>query len=273
QYVLQEGDLPFVADFCDVDSAKWAQYGEAKAWPASWLYRREARRLLAFERAVAARAAATTFVTEAERELFERLAPESAGRLHAVGNGVDADFFAPAAGRRSPFAAHEIPIVFTGAMDYWPNVDAVTWFAREVLPPLAARHPAVRFYVVGMNPAAAVTALADDRRVVVTGTVPDVRDYLQYAQVVVAPLRVARGVQNKVLEAMAMARPVVTTAACAAALHPDARRALLVADDAPAFAERVHQVLAGAVPGLGERARLAVCARYSWDAHLARFAA
>ncbi|MCS6944244.1 MAG: TIGR03087 family PEP-CTERM/XrtA system glycosyltransferase [Sutterellaceae bacterium] len=271
-YVLQVADLPFVADFCDVDSAKWAQYAQAKPWPASWLYRREARRLLAFERRAAARAAAVTFVTEAERALFARLAPECAARLHTVGNGVDADFFSPVAWRRSPFSPREAAIVFTGAMDYWPNVDAVSWFARDILPRLVARYPAVRFYVVGMNPSPAVMALARDPRVVVTGAVPDVRTYLQHAQVVVAPLRIARGVQNKVLEAMAMARPVVTTAACAAALHPQVQQALLVADDAPTFADRVSQILGGAGAGMGERARQAVRACYSWEGQLQQFA-
>ena len=118
----------------------------------------------------------------------------------------------------SPFAPGEHAIVFTGAMDYWPNVDAVLWFARDVLPEIRRCDASARFYVVGMNPDPAVRALASDPSVVVTGRVRDVRPYLGHARVVVAPLRIARGIQNKVLEAMAMAKPVVVTTPTAAAL-------------------------------------------------------
>lgn len=270
-YVAGSLSLDVVADFCDLDSAKWLQYADRKRWPISAIYRREGARLLAFERAVAARVAATTFATVPERELLARVAPELAPRLHVVSNGVDTDYFAPDSARWSPFPSQEVPIVFTGAMDYWPNVDAVIWFAREVLPALADRCPHARFYVVGMNPTAAVRALAAVPRVVVTGAVPDVRPYLQHARAVVVPLRIARGVQNKILEAMAMARPVVTTAACAAPLTPDAQRALLIADDPHGFVRQLQPLLAGERRDLAARARAAVRADYCWEANLSRF--
>jgi len=271
QYVVGSRALQVVADFCDLDSAKWTQYADSKRWPASAVFRREGARLLEFERSVAAQVAATTFATAPERELLARVAPELASRLHVVENGVDVDYFAPDPARPSPFAAGELPIVFTGAMDYWPNVDAVTWFAREVLPALAERCRGARFYIVGMSPAAAVRSLAADPRVAVTGAVADVRPYLQHARVVVVPLRIARGVQNKVLEAMAMARPVVTTPACAAPLTPDARRALVIADDASGFVRELQSLLAGAGADLGAHARAAVRADYCWAANLSRF--
>jgi glycosyltransferase involved in cell wall biosynthesis len=126
--------------------------------------------------------------------------------------------------------------VFTGAMDYWPNVDAVVWFAREVLPAIRSEQPTARFYVVGMNPDASVRALASEAAVTVTGRVPDVRPYLQHAAAVVAPLRVARGIQNKVLEAMAMGKPVVASAACASALSARPGTDLAAASDARGFA-------------------------------------
>ncbi|MBN8507411.1 MAG: TIGR03087 family PEP-CTERM/XrtA system glycosyltransferase, partial [Burkholderiales bacterium] len=200
--------LPVLVDFVDVDSAKWREYALRHRWPLSWLYRREGERLLDFERAASARSARSFFATEKEAELFRRLAPECAGRVEGMDNGVDAAHFAPDPSHVSPYAAGETPIVFTGAMDYWPNVDAVVWFAREVLPRLAERWPALRFHIVGRNPAPSVRALASPA-VNVTGTVADVRPWLQHAAVVVAPLRLARGIQNKILEAMAMARPVV----------------------------------------------------------------
>ncbi len=206
QYILDLPDVRCVVDFVDMDSAKWGEYAQRRSWPVSAVYEREALRLLAYEQAVATRAHASLFVTDEEAALFRAESPGCADHIHAVRNGVNSDYFAPSSGFASPFATDERPVVFTGAMDYWPNVDAVVWFAREVLPEIRKRDPAVRFYVVGMNPDAAVRALANDAAAIVTGRVDDVRPYLQHARVVVAPLRVARGIQNKVLEAMAMAK-------------------------------------------------------------------
>ena len=135
--------------------------------------------------------------------------------------------------------------MFTGAMDYWPNVDAVSWFAKEMLPAVVAERPRARFYIVGVQPTPAVQALAQDSRVVVTGRVPDVRPYLKHARVVVAPLRVARGIQNKVLEAMAMARPVVVSAAAAGALSGVAATDFDVADGAPEFIRKTIALMDG----------------------------
>jgi len=270
-YLDRPGAPALVADFCDVDSHKWAQYAEGRAWPASLIYGREARTLLAFERRMAARARACTFVTAAEMELFARLAPECAPKLHAIGNGVDTEYFSPRADRGSPYRADELPIVFTGAMDYWPNVDAVTWFVAEVMPRIAEAQPKARFYIVGMNPAVPVGALAGPR-VVVTGKVDDVRPYLQHARVAVAPLRVARGVQNKAFEAMAMARPVVVSSVVAQGIHGAPLTEFDVAGDAREFA---HKVLALTDPALGDemgrRARRRVVNDYDWDARLAKF--
>ncbi|MFO1292804.1 MAG: TIGR03087 family PEP-CTERM/XrtA system glycosyltransferase [Rubrivivax sp.] len=261
--------LPVLVDFVDVDSAKWSAYAPAHRWPLSWLYRREGERLLAYERAVAARAERSYFVTDKETALFARLAPECAARCETLGNGVDAGYFAPDAQRPSPFRADEIALVFTGAMDYWPNVDAVGWFVREMLPALAARRPALRLHIVGRQPAPAVRALAGPG-VCVSGTVPDVRPYLQHARVVVAPLRLARGVQNKVLEAMAMARPVVTAAACAEAIDARVGVELLAAADAAGFVRELDALLAepARAEAMGAAARRRVQQRYSWQAQL-----
>lgn len=268
-YVPDMGRLPTLVDFVDMDSAKWAQYAGARRWPLSWLYRREAERLLAWERAVAARAKHSFFVTAAECDLFLQAAPECAGRVEAMGNGVDAEYFAPDPARGSPFDSAEIPLVFTGAMDYWPNIDAAVWFAAAVLPELRRRHPAIRFYVVGRNPAPAVRALAG-AAVTVTGAVADVRPYLAHAVVVVAPLRIARGIQNKVLEAMAMARPVVASAACAAPVAAAPGAELLSAAGPEDYCDAIARLLADPVhaDNIGRAARRRVLASYSWDAHL-----
>jgi glycosyltransferase involved in cell wall biosynthesis len=159
-------------------------------------------------------------------------------------------------------------IVFTGQMDYRPNVDAVTWFARDILPQIRARHPTARFAIVGRAPTPAVQALAGEA-VTVTGAVDDVRGWLAAADVCVAPLKLARGIQNKVLEAMAMARPVVASAAAAEGI--DHAGTIRVAADAREFAAQVLALLDAPTDGaeLGRAARAQVIRRYGWDARLA----
>ena len=262
--------LPILADFVDVDSAKWTQYAPNHRWPMSWLYRREGQALLDYERRLAARADRSFFVTANECDLFRKLAPECAVRVEAMGNGVDAAFFQPDPERTTPFAADELPLVFTGAMDYWPNVDAVCWFVENVLPGLRAEHPQLSFYVVGRSPTPAVQALASDS-VVVTGTVPDVRPYLQHAAAVVAPLRVARGVQNKILEAMAMGRPVIAAASCVQAIDAEPGRDLLAAESAEEYQAAISGLLnaPAQAAAMGQAGRALVLGKYSWEAHMA----
>jgi sugar transferase (PEP-CTERM/EpsH1 system associated) len=274
QYVLGRRDLRLVVDFVDVDSAKWDQYGRSRPWPFSAIYGREGRRLLAFERVVAARADASVFVTQAEASLFCELAPECARTVHFAQNGVDTDYFSPDASRASPFAPGEDAIVFTGAMDYWPNIDAVTWFASEVMPAIVARRPSAHLYVVGMQPAPTVTALDREPCITVTGGVPDTRPYLQHARIVVAPLRVARGIQNKVLEGMAMGRPVVASQGAAEGIAAADGIDFEVAADADAFAEKSLALMADEPRSrrMGEAARARVIAAYSWSANLLPFA-
>lgn len=271
QYVEHRPGLRMLVDFVDVDSAKWSDYAQAHRGPLSWIYRREGTHLLRYERQVAARADASFFVTESETSLFRNLAPECADQVEAMCNGVDADFFAPDPRRASPYAPGEQAVVFTGAMDYWPNIDAVTWFVQEVLPQLRETWPALRFHIVGRSPTAAVLDLRGEA-VNVTGTVDDVRPYLQHAAVVVAPLRLARGIQNKVLEAMAMGRPVVASASCAAPIDAAVGSDLLAASDASEFASAVSTLLASPAraAGIGSAARQCVLQRYSWQSHLAR---
>lgn len=262
-------DVPMLVDFVDVDSFKWTQYADQHRWPMSWLYRREGRTLLAYERAVASQARRSFFVTDNEVDLFRRLAPECAPTVQVMSNGVDADFFSFDADRPNPYAAGELPIVFTGAMDYWPNIDAVSWFTSDVLPRLMVQWPRVHFYIVGRNPPSQVMALAG-RNVTVTGTVLDVRPYLQHASVVVAPLRVARGIQNKILEAMAMERPVVTTPGCAEAIGADATQGVLRAETPADFEQAIQPLLdtPSECAVLGKVARQHVLQHYSWDAHM-----
>jgi sugar transferase (PEP-CTERM/EpsH1 system associated) len=262
-----------IMDFVDVDSDKWAQYAKSKSWPMNAVYRRESRALLRYERAVAARWDASVFVSDDEARLFAGMAPESAQRVHGVYNGVDFDYFSPDRTYDNPFPADVAPLVFTGAMDYWANVDAVDWFAREVFPAVRARHTRAAFYIVGSHPAPAVQALAQMPGVVVTGSVPDVRPYLHHARGAVAPLRIARGIQNKVLEAMSMGKVVVATREAAEGLRPCPNTALLVAADATAMVDQCARVLAGHVPAdAGTTGRACITANYDWNRNLALFA-
>lgn len=271
QYLDAPGLQRRIVDFCDVDSAKWTQYAADRPWPMSWLYRREGEHLLAFERKAAMDSDASLFVTEAEAALFIRSAPEARERTQVMQNGVDAEFFSPANGGESPYPAGGPVIVFSGAMDYWPNIDAVTWFATELLPQIRRSVPEARFWIVGMNPAPAVQALAGEG-ITVTGTVPDVRPYIAHADVVVAPLRIARGIQNKVLEAMAMARPVVVSAEAAVGLSARKGEDCEIAQNGEEAVRMVTRLLQGPDVGcvMGAAARRCVVENYSWQAHLAR---
>ncbi|HYM33022.1 MAG TPA: TIGR03087 family PEP-CTERM/XrtA system glycosyltransferase [Candidatus Cybelea sp.] len=260
-----------IVDMVDVDSDKWRQYASRHSWPVSAIYAREAATLLAFERRVAADCAATLFVSPHEAELFRGLAPESASRVRHVNNGVDADFFDPSGRFDNPYSPDELPVVFTGAMDYWPNVDAVMWFASEVMPRTASRGLPIRFHVVGSNPTAEVRALGRNPRIAVTGRVPDVRPYLLHAAAVVAPLRITRGVQNKVLEGMAMARPVLATSAALEGIEAEPGRHVVLADRPEDFAEKLLLLLQDRqAEEFGRRARAHVLATYGWQQNLAR---
>jgi sugar transferase (PEP-CTERM/EpsH1 system associated) len=270
QYAEAYPNARRVVDFVDVDSDKWRQYAEKKPWPMSWLYRHEATQLLAYERKVARECDASLFVSAPEADLFRKLAPESDARIGFFNNGVDTEYFSPERHYDSPYKPGERALVFTGAMDYWPNIDAVQWFASEVFPQLVAENPALRFYIVGARPSPAVQALAQQTGVVVTGTVPDVRPYIAHGEIAVAPLRVARGIQNKVLEAMAMGRPVIVSGQALEGIEAEAGRELLLAEDAPAFIQTIRAQLAQPDNAVGAAARANVQRTYSWPSKLAR---
>ena len=270
QFVPEGCAQRFVMDFGDVDSAKFAQYAEDGSGPMRWVWRREAVRLAAFEKATAARADVCTFVSEAEAALFR--VRTGLGNIRALSNGIDFAFFDPEAvfARLSEAERGEGPILlFTGQMDYPPNIDAVNWFAREVLPLV----PRARFVIAGRAPTAEVQALASER-VTVTGAVPDIRSWLAACDVVLAPLRIARGIQNKVLEAMAMARPVVASPAAFEGIEAEPGRDLTVADGAQAMAAEISRLLTDEATrdALGAAARALVTRSYSWEHRLALLA-
>lgn len=266
QYLPAATSARVVMDFVDMDSAKFETYGATTGGFAGWMMRREAARLRRFEAQVAVRADASLFVSEAEAALFRDVT--GAPRVHAVGNGIDTAHFAPDAAFERQAQAGPL-IVFTGQMDYRPNIEGVAWFADAVLPQIRAAHPQARFAIVGRKPDNVVQALSARDGVVVTGEVADVRPWLAAASVVVAPLLLARGVQNKVLEAMAMARPVVATDAAATGI--DHGETIMTGDSADAMAAAVIALLGDKTRAavLGEAARRQVLTHYGWDAKLA----
>jgi sugar transferase (PEP-CTERM/EpsH1 system associated) len=223
--------VPAVVDLVDVDSQKWLDFAGASRWPKSWLYALEARRVRKLEASLPRWARAVAVVSEAEADTFDAFA--GAGAATVAGNGVDLDYFRPG---DTPTT---VSCAFVGAMDYLPNVDGAVWFAREVWPLVRERFPTAEFRVVGRKPAPSVEALASLPGVVVTGSVPDVRPHVASAMVVVAPLRLARGVQNKVLEALAMGKPVVAAPPALAALRAVPGVDVLAAETAAGFADAV----------------------------------
>ncbi len=249
-----------VMDLVDVDSAKWAAYAARATGPQRWLYRTEARRVGRLERRVLRTCDRVVLVSQAEAAALSRRAPN----VLAVGNGVDLEYFTPSPLPPSP------SLVFTGTMDYRPNVEGVCWFVREVWAEVRRALPSATFTIVGRNPTAAVRALAEVPGVVVTGAVGDVRPYLASARAAVAPLRIARGVQNKVLEAMAAGRPVVATGEALEGLDVRPGIDVLQADTPDTWRAHLVTLLAddALAESLARAARRTVTGTYSWSARM-----
>ena len=274
QFVPDDFQGRVVMDFVDVDSAKFAAYAaRSRLWPFRLIHAREARVLSAFEQRVAHRADLSLLVTREERDVFvSRMASPDGARVEVLHNGIDTAHFSPDAVVPEPALAGGGPqIVFTGQMDYAPNVAAVRLFAQSVMPVIRGRHPDAAFFVVGRAPTAEVRALRGVAGTYVTGQVPDVRPWLAGADCVVAPLQIARGVQNKVLEAMAMARPIVLTRAAATGIAGEDGVHFAIADGADALAARVLALLDNRAAGLamGGAARALVRDHAGWDHVLA----
>jgi sugar transferase (PEP-CTERM/EpsH1 system associated) len=266
QFVLKHRSCNIIADYVDVDSDKWRQYAEKKRWPENWIYRRESRKLLTYEKKTAVQTSATAFVSEQEAKLFKQLAPEVDEKVIALNNGVDTDFFNPELLGENPYLGKEKVIVFTGAMDYWANVDAVVWFANEVFPEIRQHHPDVLFYIVGSKPSNTVSQLGELDNIVVTGRVDDIRPYLAFAELVVAPLRIARGIQNKVLEAMAMGKIVLATSAAMEGIPDYQDQDVVMTDNAVEFAAKALTLLESPQePKYSANNRLFVESGFSWN--------
>jgi sugar transferase (PEP-CTERM/EpsH1 system associated) len=264
QYVPAELASRTVVDIVDVDSEKWRGYSEKANPLASRLYLREWRRLREYEYEIVRRFANTVVTTGREAALLDRLDEFTRrARLRVITNGVDLDYFQPAA---QPPDTTSPRLVFIGAMDYSANVEGARYFAEEIFPLIRARESRAKFSIVGANPTAEVKKLARHPGVTVTGAVPDVRPYLWDAAVCVVPLRVARGVQNKILEAMAAGKAVIATPESVAGLRVVPGEHLMVADTPNKFADATLEILrdAGLRESLEMRARHLVEVEHDW---------
>lgn len=268
QYIPENYSGRVVVDLCDVDSAKFEAYAEAGQ--RRWLNRREARLLSVEESRIARRADTTLLISENEADLLRsRLPAGCSATIRHLGNGIDAAFFQPDQVDLQPdLEEGEDPqLVFTGQMDYAPNVAAAEWMIENVLPQLRKTYARARFHIVGRAPTAALKDRHGEHGVRVWGEVPDVRPFLKSADLVVAPLLIARGVQNKVLEAMAMARPVVLTPGAATGIDAqDGQHFAVAPADPVAMLARIDALLADDAvrSAMGTAARAFVVDRMSW---------
>lgn len=270
QFVPTSFSGRFIMDFVDVDSAKFESYAGKGIPLMRWINSREGRLLSVFEQAVARRANTSLLVSDAEAELFRvRTGVKDVDVLH---NGIDTNFFDPSAeiNRLHPTIAEPV-IAFTGQMDYRPNIEAVTEFAISAMPTIREVYPEAIFAIVGRNPTQAVSDLSMLPGVQVTGAVADTRSWLAAADVVVAPLRIARGIQNKVLEAMAMGRPVVASNAAAEGIKAEHGVHYFIEPDVAAEAARVIALLGDpkTCKNIGANARAHVVKEYGWTRQLA----
>jgi polysaccharide biosynthesis protein PslH len=271
QFVPKDFDGRFVMDFVDVDSSKFASYATSGNPAMRWINAREAKKLSAYEQAIAQRADASLLVSEAEAAIFRAGGTLGPDRVRALGNGIDTIFYNPAADFVLPARVMHGPLIaFTGQMDYRPNIEAVSQFAKGPFAQIRARDDKASFAIVGRNPTPAVSTLRNLPGVLVTGPVDDVRSWLAAADVVVAPLCIARGIQNKVLEAMAMAKPVVVSAAAAEGIDARDGDHFIIADDETSQANAVSRLLADktAAKQLGRAARSHVLKHYGWAKQL-----
>ena len=265
QYLKGVEGIPIVIDLVDVDSDKWTQYAGFSGFPFSAIYRREGRALQRYEREIASRSSSVVVTTEREAELMRQINTSAA--VHVVPNGVDTNYFDPAAVTRE---ATDPTVIFTGDMSYFPNQEAVIFFAREVLPLIRSSVEGTQFLIVGRNPGKKVQELREIDGVEVTGFVPDVRTYLAKAHVAVAPFTIAAGIQNKILEAMAYGLPVVATSRTRQGLSPEVADLVAMGDSAQELcAETIallkdHQLS----ERRGTEGRQRVKAVYRWDASL-----
>ena len=256
QYVEHVRDVPKLLDFGDMDSQKWIEYAKHKPLPLAWGYRLEGAKMMAAEKRLARRFDVCTATTRPEWQTLEDYATGAATDWFP--NGVDSDFFCPG---DEPYDVDTIS--FIGRMDYYPNQECMNRFCDQVWPVLRARRANLKLLIVGADPSPAMRQLGKRPGITVTGSVPDVRPYVRKSAAMVAPLAIARGTQNKILEAMAMGVPVVTSRVAAGGVDAEASAHLVVADSPHEQAAAIIKLL----DSPAERHRLALAGRQRMLSH------
>ena len=261
--------IPKIIDFIDVDSDKWRQYAEHSRFLKKVIYRTEAARLRKYERKIADLVNHCIVTTNTEAELFRSFIPDM--RISIVANGVDTEYFKSQEGIMD-YGLSTIDknkIIFTGQMDYFANVDGILYFYREIFPLIKKQAADVKLYIVGNNPVKEIVRLRG-KDVIVTGFVKDIRPFLEESAVCVVPLRIARGVQNKILEAMAMGIPVVATSVAMKGIKAQKQKDILIGDTPDAFAQKVTALLKDKElrKSLAENGREIIKTEYNWNQNL-----
>lgn len=268
QYVIDYTGILKIMDFVDVDSDKWRQYSTYTKFPFSLIYHLEWLRLKKYEVAIAKSFNHCILISKFEEEILKEYINNDQIPISTISNGVDFEYFKPIT---QPYEPNTL--ILTGKMNYLPNVDGALYFYYNILPLIREKIPDVKFYIVGVNPTKAIQKLGKDKNVIVTGYVKDIRPYLQKASVCIVPLRIARGVQNKVLEAMAMALPVVTTSKSFEGINATANQDLFVEDNPHEFAKRTIELLKNAElrNKVSLNARKKVIETHNWSVNVQQF--
>lgn len=273
--VLPAASQPrLLMDFMDLDSDKWRQYSVTANWPMNWVYRREARLVAQLEWQIYHSFDRSFFISANEVSLFSRELAETS-KVAVLANGLDTQAFYPGPAR-DPQQVNAAPVfLFTGVMDYLPNEDAVIWFVEAMWPEIRQQFPAASFYIAGMNPSKRVQQLAKQPGVVVTGYVADILPYYHQADIFVGPFRLARGVQNKILQAMACGLPIVTTPLGAEGIACQDGQHLLLASDPQQFVAAISRLMAAPALRLqlSDAAVKLIQQQYSWRGVLAPLSA
>jgi sugar transferase (PEP-CTERM/EpsH1 system associated) len=273
EYIFKSTALPtldkkplLIMDFMDVDSDKWGQYQQSSSFPMSMVYAREQRLLAKYEKKIVNQFDASYLIAQAEVTLFNQNVMQS-DKVHVMGNGLDTSVFYPPKIKQP----NPAPVfLFTGVMDYKPNEDAVIWFVNTCWPTITSEHPNAKFIIAGMSPSADINQLGNDKSIEVTGFVDDILPYYHQADIFVAPFRLARGVQNKVLQAFACALPVISTPMGAEGILCQADQDILIASTPDEFIAQANQLIAQPerARSIGQSALQIIKQHYSWPSQL-----
>lgn len=257
-----------IMDFMDLDSDKWRQYAQMKHFPVNLIYKRESLLLAEYEKKIHAHFDASLFISQNEIDLFLKTTPDL-NRLHEIGNGIDTSSFSPSS---SPKPEKGPIFLFTGVMDYLPNEDAVCWFVDEAWSLVKQKHPDAEFYIAGMSPSTKVQALSAQPDVHVTGFVDDITEYFDRAHIFIAPFRLARGVQNKVLQAFACGLPTITTSSGCEGIEAIDNKHVLIAEDMEQVVEAIDALIESQElrETLSRESAQLIEAQFSWGSKLAK---